>query len=96
MTLNTLRSLAYSDDSIVGITKKQLVVINILLSHFIDSRQEKLDLLCYWFNRPITTSKELTLSEAGAIISCGYNDDWEIQEDFGEFVRQSKSELYTF
>lgn len=79
-------------------TALQLRAINMLLSTYCTSREERLLLLGYLFDRPLDTSKELSKSEASAFIELAFTDHklWIINEKFIHFLTEQKAEMYAF
>ena len=98
--LDLLQTAAYSQPPHwnVPATIDQVVAVNALLSAHTYGREERLALLSSWFNRPFSSSRDLTKAEASAIIDLGYqnHDSWEHSERFITFIESSKAVVYAF
>lgn len=93
-----LQTLANRYSRNVPATALQLRAINMLLSTYCESREERLLLLGHLFDRPLTSSKELSKSEASAFIELAFDDHkhWTISARFIHFLTEQKAEMYAF
>jgi hypothetical protein len=84
--VNLIRSIAYDGRTNNLLTTKQLGRVNRVLIQFIPERSDKLAFLSYVFERPFTTSKELKVPEAFALLAFMYYDDWQPNPAFKDFT----------
>lgn len=93
--INQLQSIAHSGNYYGYATRKQIIVINMLLSEY-SEREERLALLTMWFGHPFTSSKELTMGEASAIIDLAFQIEWVIDPKFIYFIKVCLEDYYAF
>lgn len=88
-----IKSISNSNTYNGTITIKQTVMINRMLDHYFPERSDRIDFLCYCFDRYFLSSKNLTCNEASAMISLMYADEWEQSPYFVDFIKEYQHDI---